>query len=219
MKSSNCKKNNFDHLFVTNLVCEKEKISFKVMNEAIWNAVLRLEKEEKIGENKFCEENGTLRRMTGGRIRVGEERTNEKGEKLCRWCEGVITQKKRRTFCREECGTEHRIRTSPSFARLLVFKRDKGICALCGIDTKQVAQQVREGRLTRGEVGLPQTRRVFARKLGGGCWDCDHIVSVAQGGGLCGLDNLRSLCIPCHRERTAQDRKVLSEKKAKSNKI
>ena len=35
-------------------------------------------------------------------------------------------------------------------------------------------------------------------------WDADHILPVAEGGGQCDLDNLRTLCLPCHREVTAQ---------------
>ena len=35
-------------------------------------------------------------------------------------------------------------------------------------------------------------------------WDADHIRPVAEGGGQCDLDNLRTLCLPCHREATAQ---------------
>lgn len=34
-------------------------------------------------------------------------------------------------------------------------------------------------------------------------WEADHIVPVVEGGGGCGLDNLRTLCIPCHRLYTA----------------
>ncbi len=41
----------------------------------------------------------------------------------------------------------------------------------------------------------PQARRSL--------WDADHIVPVAEGGGQCDLDNLRTLCLPCHREQTA----------------
>jgi len=33
-------------------------------------------------------------------------------------------------------------------------------------------------------------------------WDVDHIRPVAIGGGRCRLDNLRCLCIPCHRQVT-----------------
>ena len=30
------------------------------------------------------------------------------------------------------------------------------------------------------------------------CFTADHIVAVYQGGGLCDLDNLRTLCVVCH---------------------
>lgn len=34
-------------------------------------------------------------------------------------------------------------------------------------------------------------------------WEMDHIKPVVEGGGGCGLDNLQTLCIPCHRAETA----------------
>lgn len=33
-------------------------------------------------------------------------------------------------------------------------------------------------------------------------WEADHIVPVIEGGGCCGLENYRTLCIPCHRAET-----------------
>lgn len=37
----------------------------------------------------------------------------------------------------------------------------------------------------------------------GHCWEADHIVPVVEGGGQCGLENYRTLCLACHREQTA----------------
>ena len=34
----------------------------------------------------------------------------------------------------------------------------------------------------------------FCRQL----WQADHIIPVAEGGGLCGLENMRTLCTFCH---------------------
>jgi hypothetical protein len=42
-------------------------------------------------------------------------------------------------------------------------------------------------------------RKIWIRKHGGGLWDADHILAVKDGGGMCGLDNMRTLCIPCHK--------------------
>lgn len=35
-------------------------------------------------------------------------------------------------------------------------------------------------------------------------WDMDHIKPVVLGGGLTGLENLRTLCQPCHKRRTRE---------------
>lgn len=35
-------------------------------------------------------------------------------------------------------------------------------------------------------------------------WDIDHIVPVVEGGGQCGLENLRTLCHPCHKQVTRE---------------
>jgi 5-methylcytosine-specific restriction endonuclease McrA len=34
-------------------------------------------------------------------------------------------------------------------------------------------------------------------------WEADHITAVVEGGGACGLDNIRTLCRPCHLKETA----------------
>ena len=35
-------------------------------------------------------------------------------------------------------------------------------------------------------------------------WDCDHCISVVEGGGECGIENYQTLCQPCHKRKTAQ---------------
>src|SRR5258708_3781156 len=43
--------------------------------------------------------------------------------------------------------------------------------------------------------------------------EVDHIIPVSEGGGACGLDNLRSLCKLCHLEETRALHKRLSRKR------
>jgi hypothetical protein len=43
--------------------------------------------------------------------------------------------------------------------------------------------------------GVPAHRKTF--------WDADHVLPVAKGGGLCGLNGYQTLCIFCHRRKTA----------------
>ena len=45
-------------------------------------------------------------------------------------------------------------------------------------------------------------------------WEADHIKPVVEGGGQCGLDNYRTLCLRCHKGATAK----LATKRAKARK-
>ena len=49
-------------------------------------------------------------------------------------------------------------------------------------------------------VGLPFHLRDGDRRL----WEMDHRVPVVEGGGDCGLENLRTLCCDCHHRVTAE---------------
>ena len=40
--------------------------------------------------------------------------------------------------------------------------------------------------------------------VAGNAWHADHILPVYRGGGLCTLENLRTLCVVCHQVRAAQ---------------
>lgn len=58
------------------------------------------------------------------------------------------------------------------------------------------------------EVGLPPKLWSMKRRL----WEMDHIQPVVEGGGDCGLENLRTLCWDCHRIETA----ALAARRAKA---
>ena len=131
---------------------------------------------------------------------------DENGFTMCRWCNGPVKPPKR-TMCSPECVHEIRIRTSNNYVRDCVYKRDKGICALCNVDTKSTAKEAllldgdkKKEFLINNKISLK--RKIWKRKHGGGLWDADHIKPVKKGGGLCGLDNFRTLCIACHKQVT-----------------
>lgn len=122
----------------------------------------------------------------------------------CRYCGGALP-KGRRTFCGgarttyrytrtiprdtvvetpgHGCIHEWCLRTQPAYARATVWERDHGVCAGCGVSCQY--------------TGGPD--RHDARPA----WQADHIVPVVEGGGECGLDNLRTLCTECHKAETA----------------
>jgi 5-methylcytosine-specific restriction protein A len=150
---------------------------------------------------------------------------------MCRWCGRKLTAK-RRTFCGEECVHEWKCRTDPGYQATQVLKRDGGVCALCSrnclalerellniarmdlaihmrrADTAVILSLLGRTDLYVGfhvrcdQLGLSKKRRlqIGTRRF----WDMDHRVPVAEGGGACGLENLRTLCWVCHDGETAK---------------
>lgn len=150
---------------------------------------------------------------------------NEDGLTCCRWC-GKGVKPPKRTMCSKECVHELNLRINGRYLRDCVYKRDKGICKICNIDTKKTAALI---RLASGdekikllkEYSISTKRKIWIQKYGGGLWDADHIIPVKEGGGLCGLENIRTLCIKCHKAETkilAKKPKLPKEKKVKEKK-
>jgi hypothetical protein len=126
------------------------------------------------------------------------------GRNCCRWC-GEEVKPPRRTFCSKEHVREWRLRSDPGYVRKVVGERDHGICAKCGLDTVALGQRARQERRDlkeagqfRGAVVLDGREVPLSRTL----WEADHIVPVLEGGGECGLENYRTLCLWCHKEAT-----------------
>lgn len=157
------------------------------------------------------------RQLKGGWIDPLTLPINKQGFRCCRWC-GESIHPPRRTFCSDACVHELRLRTQPGYVRQCCYDRDKGICHLCKVDTKVIAKMARKldgkARVDYLEKhSIRGTRKIHARKHGGGLWDADHTVAVVNGGGLCGLENIRTLCIACHKGVT----KVMLQTKASIN--
>jgi 5-methylcytosine-specific restriction protein A len=149
------------------------------------------------------------------------------GRILCRWCEGPVAPP-RRTFCSAECVDEFRIRSDPQFVREKLFERDHGVCRLCGVNTELLRVELNlkvkalgytwrtrhDRRFMPGLRELAKQYGISAQRIrsGKGLWDADHVVPVVEGGGECGLENYRTLCIPCHKQVTADLRKRLAKK-------
>lgn len=163
------------------------------------------------------------------------------GRALCRWCDKEVP-KGRRTFCGDECVHEHKLRSDPGYVRRKLFERDVGVCAACRADTEALRHLVRKGMWSHnpdiaeypqaaqaafcrieGEsyedrrrrigtaLGVPE--RFHGLELSRSWWEADHIVPVVEGGGECGLEGYRTLCVPCHKDVTKELRARL--KKAK----
>jgi 5-methylcytosine-specific restriction protein A len=121
----------------------------------------------------------------------------------CRWCKTPVSGR-RRTFCSDACVHEWRLRSSTSYLRECVLERDRGICALCGLDTVKLRRRIL--RLSFGER-MRELRAMIARgaftRGRKTWWEADHIVAVVEGGDS-NLENIRTLCIACHRTVTRE---------------
>jgi 5-methylcytosine-specific restriction endonuclease McrA len=142
--------------------------------------------------------------------------------KLCAWCGGNLSRASKvagveSTYCSRECVEQGRLKRGGMYAstriREQVFALEGGVCRKCGIDAHALYTRIsalhpaeRLNALINTSWKLPKTPKALERLLQnpkeGDFWEADHIVAVAEGGGGCGLENLRTLCVPCHADET-----------------
>jgi len=169
-----------------------------------------------------------LRSIGANKLRTSLDR--KKGE--CTWC-GQMVKKPRRYWCSKEC-TDAFAERDPQFVRRILEKRDRGICALCNSDTLKLAsfltklwygfgseyssKELSEWRdvyrfyeIHLNSLGFHSGRgRLFRAPL----WEADHVLPVAEGGGLCPPSGYQTVCLPCHAAKTrAQNKRKLRQKR------
>ena len=139
------------------------------------------------------------RTKKGGWINSSDIERGPSDRPLCRWCRAEVPRP-RRTFCSDACVHEWKLRTNPGYLREMVFARDRGVCAACGIDTLSLRRDMRKLDYAARREFLKKWRlREGSRKS---FWDADHVVPVSEGGGQCDLSNMRTLCLLCHGKAT-----------------
>lgn len=159
----------------------------------------------------------TLVKTNNRSYRVHHRGPNGRG--LCRKCGEEVPQG-RRSYCSNECYEAWLMMTSSQYKRKAVYARDRGVCSGCGIDTnalKQAQPKQPSGPLSPDDYRHAMQAYRTARDaywqdlrakgfdaVSGHLWEADHILAVADGGGECDLNNYQTLCIPCHRKKTAE---------------
>lgn len=138
--------------------------------------------------------------------------------RLCAYCAGNLSSASRTpgvasTYCSRECAEQGRLKRGGMYSsvqvRSQVFALEGGVCRLCGIDAHALYTRIaalepaeRLNALCNVNWKLPKSAKALERLLQcpkeGDFWQADHIRAVAEGGGGCGLENLRTLCVPCH---------------------
>lgn len=150
------------------------------------------------------------RALKGGYVRRDELPTGPEGRNLCRWC-NLEVPKGRFTFCSDFCVEEWRLRTDPGYLRDKTLERDKGVCAVCQVDTLAAFRDLKR---SRGVARLRLLQRWGLKSINRkSLWDADHVTPVAEGGGACDLSNIRTLCLICHRQVTGQLRQRLLDRR------
>lgn len=103
-----------------------------------------------------------------------------------------------------------------------VADRDFGKCALCNLECDQLQDILRKLLLISGQRTSDQqdtlTRHNWAidwNRIAGGTvkkrlWEADHIIPLCLTGEDC-LENMRTLCIPCHRAETKKLIQILGK--------
>lgn len=105
---------------------------------------------------------------------------------ICRWCNKPITKllkngKLSKSTWHNTCVNEYKLLHWPAYTRKMVWKRDKGICSQCGSKCDR-----------KGING----------------WHMDHIIPLYSAQGQLwawSMDNLQTLCKPCHKIKTANE--------------
>lgn len=147
---------------------------------------------------------------------------------VCRWCAlPVLTVAGKPTKCtwHNACVTAFKLIHWPAFTRAAVLERDKGICARCGCDAERMRRRwCRAERLIvypprrlppraeRRWGRILQAARLRLEQMGkgwsGGAWQHDHIRPLVEADGrieFWHLDNIQTLCSPCHVQKGRED--------------
>ena len=87
----------------------------------------------------------TSRTMPGGFADRAALPKGTNGRTLCRWC-SLEVPTRRFTFCSDWCVHEWRLRSDPGYLREQVLRRDRGVCAICRVDTRAAYGELRRSR-------------------------------------------------------------------------
>lgn len=103
---------------------------------------------------------------------------NAEGQLICINC-GSVLPKRRWLYCSHKCNMEFYRKhvIDWSVIREDVFKRDNYTCCACGIRAERMEDL-----------------------------ECDHIIPISSGGAQFDKQNLQTLCLDCHRKKTARER-------------
>lgn len=181
--------------------------------------------EQDVAKMMVTSKTNTDRYIGGAKERARENIAGGSGNEVdfavvdgkgCVWCGTLLSSSSitaKASYCSQLCAEEGRLRRGGKYASLhirsAVFALEGGKCNLCGVNAHELYKQIevmqppeRLNKLLSVQWKLPKSSKALEKLLQepkeGNFWQVDHIRAVAEGGGCCGLENLRTLCVPCH---------------------
>lgn len=133
-------------------------------------------------------------------------RALERQKGQCTWC-GSQVPPGRRTWCGHDCWAAYRAIYDWQCIVRAVYERDEGRCVLCGCDFGWLERIL--NRLACGDYAARMHWAAYMIRLGWDdvwkqqLWETDHIIAWVEGGSD-RQENLRTLCVPCHKRVTAE---------------
>ncbi|KAH9519017.1 Swi SNF matrix associated, actin dependent regulator of chromatin [Bulinus truncatus] len=112
-------------------------------------------------------------------------------------------------LCSHACMDKYWTITKASYCRDQIYEIEQGVCRLCQFDADKLYSRIKATQGVKARLNLinnspyagftaKQRQKMVENPQAGQFWHVDHITPVWQGGGMCDLDNLRTLCTPCH---------------------
>ena len=130
------------------------------------------------------------------------------GKVVCRGC-GAPVPKGRQTWCSRECYA----RNCPQMVMIEVRKRDKHVCQICKRHIHELANEYIKSKpvfvtLKWGDPGYRaqlEAKWAWEKKIPNE--EYDHIIPFSAGGKTV-LENMRTVCSPCHKATPTYGSKV-----------
>lgn len=100
--------------------------------------------------------------------------------------------------------------------RCAIYKRDRGVCASCGIDCAALRKRLYLLKRANFEGWKKAWNLLVDYGFDRNCilWDADHVIPLAEGGSN-DLKNMQSICRACHKLKTAEQ----ASRKAKRRRV
>jgi hypothetical protein len=142
-------------------------------------------------------------------------------DKKCCWCNVNDIKPPKRRYCSTNCvssGWFYANPQDPKCKMWLFINRQNCICYGCGEDfQEEVAQRIIKKRehYDRMKKNYPTENAYWEgpvpyHAIGdntGHIWQVDHIIPMFKGGHGLDLNNIQVLCVPCHKRKSALERR------------